>query len=729
MRPVLVIVSVCLTLLAITAMAEGRTPAQRREDLTRGMPAWRLERREQFRQDWLARVTRDRWTWPMLLDSGDRRMIKRGNAGLRDIPAEKYGLGEYLLAEKLYGDRIEPRTRRFMREGIRRVLADPKAWPYGWPSLLMEPKSRRLMDAKNLRERSYGSHVYFAAMAGVLGGEVMEDPALLEAGRRVLRALVAARNLAGEDGSYNSPNYTPWGLTHLANLADLADDPESRRLARWLFARRMLVYVSRYHPPSQQMGGPNQRGYVNTQLGIGKTNLALNDNVIPGGSFHDIERADRYDGGHESKRHLWWMSTWRIPDYVRNIATEKAYPYEVQSSSWDRGYALTADRRRTFEARRRHHITYLTKDYVLGTTRDLSGNQPSGNHFIAQWPRRQPVEGMGDFRLLWSYYSRGDEGPFQQRIILRRGGIFRTVQHQNKALVIYHLKDLKKETKVDIDAVKLVLLLTAFEPIEELRVGEKRVTPDKLPITFRKPAPIYLSDGSVYAAILPLEVTDFGRPYAMRLHMDEYGFLEMAYYNYKSKKITLALKEMHRFRSGFAFEIAGQDEFRDFAAFRAHMAQANVRDETVDGTREAVFESGSDTLRLSFDSKHEKLLARQVNGEEIDSRWFRSPDAVLAVGPEIAVGHATLESDSKQPLWLVKDPRSETYAVWNHSGQAVSFTLRTPVGSVEASGFGTGHMTLRGGKTAVLEVEQLPGVTPRLVTSEGIRVEYPLDAA
>ncbi len=698
-----------LTGLIAAAAAGGAppTPSERRAALLASLPAWRAERREEVRQWLLDFPHRDRWKWAPLLDSDDPEWIARGNAGLRDTSRDALTATDFLLAEKLYGDKLEPATHEHIRAELRKVLADPNAWPYNWPSWLMDPDKD---------PRPFGSQTYYTAMAGILAGEVLEDPELLASGKKWLRRLLVTRNLDGEDGEYNSPNYSTFGLTQLAVLADLADDPEARLLGQWLFARMYLLQLLRYHPPSNQVAGPHSRGYADQQLGTGSINMTLHDTTIPAGVFFDFPLARKYNGGYGAQRMKDWLTTWHVPDYVAHLATDKPYPYEILSTSWDGGWNWErADgKRRILPGGPREHTTYLTEAYALATTRDLYLYQPSGNPFLAQWPVAAPVRTIADFRLLWCWYARDDQGPFEEVLKLRRGGIFRTVQHHNRALMLYQPKDLPEP--LTTKALRLVFELSAFRPVEELWVGEQRFTAP--PAAYETIAPVFLNDGTVYAAILPLEVSDLGRDTAMRLEKNEHELLEISYYNYRGEERTFSWDELPRIRNGFAFEIAAKEEYPSFAAFREHMQAAQVTDTMEGDEREAVFTSGGDSLRVRYNPVTEQLLARQINGQEVIYKGLRSPCAVLAYDPEIRLQEAKLTREGNVGLWLLKDPLADDYAVWNLSGETVSFVLSAPAGTVRVENLGFGRLLLRGGEAPVLEVEQLPDGTAALAATD-----------
>jgi hypothetical protein len=288
----------------------------------------------------------------------------------------------------------------------------------------------------------------------------------------------------------------------------------------------------------------------------------------------------------------------------------------------------------------------------------ISGSQcyyPSGNHFIAHWPLEKKIDGLDDLRVFWSWYARDDGGPFVKKLVMRRGGIYRTIQHKNKVLALYQPKE---------------------------------------NITYN----------------------------------DQYELLNVACYNYRGEKRVFPWDELPRIRNGFAFEIAGKREYRDFGAFLEHLGEARVTDVVEGNEREATFTSSDTSLLLRYDpaaaGSNTKFLPyqpgdtasikRQINGNDIDYSHFRSTCAILSTEPEITVGNATLTRQTREPIWLIKDPADENYAVWNFSGKTISFALQTPQGQITANDFHLGRLLVKGGTKPTVEVEQLPDHQARI---------------
>ena len=119
-------------------------------------------------------------------------------------------------------------------------------------------------------------------------------------------------------------------------------------------------------------------------------------------------------------RQLRWLSTWDVPDYVLRIGTQKPYPYEVLSTIRDFGWNWKRSDG-TWRVLRKGEddlTTYLTADYALASSADVSGYQPSGNHFIAHWPLEKKIDGLDDLRVFWTWYARDDEGPFVKKLVI-----------------------------------------------------------------------------------------------------------------------------------------------------------------------------------------------------------------------------------------------------------------------------------------------------------------------
>ncbi|MHB9026140.1 MAG: hypothetical protein ACYC7E_18525 [Armatimonadota bacterium] len=649
-----------------------------------------------------------------LLDSGDPALIARANAGLRSVKLAGTWQGlVFLMAMKRFPARLEPATEEHIRAQFTKELSADNGWAYPWTGFLNHAD----------RITPYGNMAYHAAMMGIVGGEILGKPEVFAAGRTLLRNLILEGNKTGDEGEFNSLGYTSFSLVMAAEIAELAEDVECRALARWQRDRLLLLTLSRYHAPSNQVCGPHSRGYNDEHLGYGCiTNLLLNDKIIPGGVFADPANGMKYHGGYPyPTQQVNGLLAYDIPDYLRNLGLHKPMPFETKSTVYDRGWNWRGSDGmkiiRLLKPGQRDLTTYIAPVYALGTSSGPYQFQYAGSYCSAYWAVAPKIASPADLHILWSELAFDDKGPFAEGIFGRRREMFRTIQSRNKALVMTYPLDQGKP--VTTDTLKMEIVCSAYRPLEELWVGEGRVDLTKLPVTFPAVQPLFLRDGPVYAAVLPLEITNLGREMAMRVNVDEHKLLTVSYYNYKGAPKEFQPAEFRKISSGYAFEIAAKEDYKDFAAFRAQMGKARVTDSFQGDEREATFTSGADRLLLRFNPVVETEIARQINGQPAGPYvGLRSPCAVLAPGPAVTLGKAKLEWTPKTAqLWLVKDPGMEDYAAWNLSGEKVTLTLTNPAGKVQATDFGFGRLFLCGRANPKLEVEELPGVKAQITAN------------
>ena len=81
-----------------------------------------------------------------------------------------------------------------------------------------------------------------------IGGELLNDEALMARGRDKLRRWLAFTDRSGTFYEYNCPGYTGMSIERLAELAALSDDNQTRTIARVFAARMDLSALLHGHP-------------------------------------------------------------------------------------------------------------------------------------------------------------------------------------------------------------------------------------------------------------------------------------------------------------------------------------------------------------------------------------------------------------------------------------------------------------------------------------------------
>ncbi len=677
----------------------------------------------------------NRWRGLYLLTSPDPEKIQWGNEGIRASGIT--GCFEALpmgTAVRRFGDKLEPETLEHIKAQLRLALSKENGWPWPWTNHLLHNDSQTY-DA-------WGNMAHYAAFTGIVGGEIIESPEAVARGKAQLRRLMAKVNEAGDEGEHNSPGYTVVSMTVTRGIAELSEDPECRQLARWHAERLLLMALSRYHPPTNQVTGPSGRTYATDHIGAGDgIGMLLHDRIFPEGIFYDPVLGQVYHSGYP---YPWQISNllyaWDIAPYLFHIARDKPLPYQLESCFYDRGWNWQPEGypRRFHHGGMRGTVSYLAPEYALISQSGMYQHQYSGHYFTAYWPLAEPPTSLADMRILWPRYASDEKGPFGEdhpakKLFVTRQEVFAALQHENKGILLQKPRELDGNP-FSTDTLRMEVVMTAWSPVEELYAGEELVDQENLPVTFPEVRPLFFKDGKIFACLQPLTITDLGRDYAMRVSLNEDHQLLVSYFHYKrAEQRRFEPDDLPHIRGGCVLEIAPQGEYGDLAAFRKHIAAATLTDTLEGDEREVVYSSGGDTLRLRYNVVTEKDVVRQVNGEEISHErelylegskpFVKSPCAVFTAGGKAELGASTLEWEpAATPLWLLRDPTNGDWAVWNLSPQPVRLTWRLPGGTVRGENVGTGRLWLQAGDRPVLRVEELPGATAKL-TPEGFEPE------
>ena len=94
-----------------------------------------------------------------------------------------------------------------------------------------------------------------------IGGELLNDEALMARGRDKLRRWLAFTDRSGTFYEYNCPGYTGMSIERLAELAALSNDNQTRTIARVFAARMGLSALLHGHPVTSRWSGPFSRAY------------------------------------------------------------------------------------------------------------------------------------------------------------------------------------------------------------------------------------------------------------------------------------------------------------------------------------------------------------------------------------------------------------------------------------------------------------------------------------
>jgi hypothetical protein len=132
--------------------------------------------------------------------------------------------------------------------------------------VLADKMRQSLRHAVNaIRKRNVGpGYTNIAIMGGgvtAAAGEILDDPALLDYGRKRLQRCVEHARYHGGFNEYSSPTYTRVALQECERVLMLVRDDESRKAAEALRRVAWQTIAQSFHPGTGQWAGPHSRAY------------------------------------------------------------------------------------------------------------------------------------------------------------------------------------------------------------------------------------------------------------------------------------------------------------------------------------------------------------------------------------------------------------------------------------------------------------------------------------
>lgn len=597
----------------------------------------------------------------------------------------------------------------------------------------------------------------------ILAGEHVGNQEVVQKGMRNLELL--AYRLHGEGpgtpGELNSPGYQGRSQRVLALMALYAQNPEIRLIAEVLLERQYLETVSRYHAPSQRLGGPWGRAYAASDAGAWhQATFPLNLVADEPPFFDDRAAGEVWGFAATGNIPLATYAALPFPDYLVWIAENKPFPYTVNTQFFCSRYSRGGPHgREEWDAGPGTTATYQTEDYVLGTLSRPYVDDGQGMVCIAHWKRADSIEGMTDFRTLYTHFTLNERKPSHANTYRNWGGEERTVgpsfwhndgrgmvtQHKGKAVVLYHPKTFEAHR---VHSMKLDVAVPLYAPLDGLYIGEKPVT--DLPAEAGFEDVIFIEDADVFVAVRPLAPVQLGG--SRQVYISEVepqlheqfvgddgpkiqGHLLISVYNYHDpsgelSKLAEAADPGFRLNyNGLVLEIGTRTEYGSLDAFRNHIAEAEVSDEMLPGedqapgdepqVRRVAYRSGGDAITAAYRLTTEEYVERTVNGRPVEPEMFESPLAVQSRSGQIAVDNTRLRYDEDVPLTLIALEGEGKYAVINPLHVATRIELNTPHGSVATPVFRRGILRFYPGTGAALvEVRALDMAAPVRVSTE-----------
>lgn len=539
----------------------------------------------------------------------------------------------------------------------------------------------------------------------ILGGEYLGESHAYysEKGYALLARLVDVSNTNGAVFEYNSPGYCGIDIDALARIATHCRNPQAAVMAT-VHEERIWAHVAmRLHPATRKLAAPWSRGYYPQLCGMPSGVEALFFRVTDDASFmapspYYKERVD----GAGFLRDLGYR--YSCPEYLRQLILEKPLPYYVRElTNRGGGNDIT---------------TFVTHDYAIGTNaktyHEDDRNQaglwtPLCKSLLVHYRRGMDPR----FGVLYALYLIDEKTPADhqyrsQRLTADRTqdeqGLVRSVQHRNKAIVLYHPPQIRD----DVFSLKVEVTIFDRARIDEVRINEQVVS--SLPRALAPADIVFVADTDTYFALQPLEPTKLGPDMPIELREDPEGNLALSIYNYRGPTRTFweYKSRLPYFRAnaknGFVIEVGSARDDGSFEAFRRRIYATRVVDIT-DGAdvREVTYQSGNDTISIKVDLKTDDLLERRINGQAYEAPFLDADTVRAGSSGRIELKGAALVTDER-PAWLLVDEELVCYAAMTPSQHVGPLRLQTPAGTLESPAFGLGRIAYYPGNDTRVDI-------------------------
>lgn len=453
------------------------------------------------------------------------------------------------------------------------------------------------------------------------------------------RDLLRRRGAASE---FNSPTYTAIQLLMLAEIANSTKDEGQRAIAIECEGRVWEDALGHYHPGTGQQAGPYSRAsvedsmchapYINFPL-YAVLGAAMPINPLRIWFPQHPEYEVIVKGGDEFFMQFsaaWLMNTeYHVPGGLLEWAVDKPEPYlhqaraEVSASTDDSPHEqpplLSSEPEWTeYPAGTTALSTFMTSDYALGAATKEFHNGSQTDSFHLLYRRTEIVRSQSEVAAVYArYVINVPEEEYLQRHLLDEGRKI-GVHHENAAMMLYKPKILNKEP---ISSLKLSLIFSA-QPgtLQELRLGDRLWEGSDMDSA--EACPVYIREGSVYMAFLPVPLTDHGRGAAVKVRTSK-GFVIVSFYNYEGEERHFSSRELAATGNGFVVEVGSARQHGSFEQFRTALYSAAVSEVWRSSphsrwtlSREVAYVRDGLSLACEYSPASEGIRSILVNGQE-----------------------------------------------------------------------------------------------------------------
>lgn len=526
------------------------------------------------------------------------------------------------------------------------------------------------------------NHVAMGMSSLILGGELIGDKSLVEAGRAVLYNM---RDTLQRRGLINECNdcYLPHTMYPLASIVAWAKDEECRELAQNGLVRIWSDLLGHWHPNLARKIGPSARDYTFGRLTswgwLMLFSYVFGEEIFP--KWLSLDDVFKPDNEIPTERKMFWhdeiCSGWNlgflarisaqnfiVPDFLAKFAAEKNYPFEISGMN-EFGNMLEIYEKVNKDGSKTqfgleniqyaggpHLLTsYMEEDWGMGTAdQRLLGGCPNNNWQLS-YRKKKPLDDIRQQGSWYCSYTINDkvmsdenhleviEGMPESKTLhgpihFGDAGRFAGMQYKGTAVMLYRPRPLEN-WKISSLALSLLYPKHYGNEVDELWFGDEKVKNWNCEV--RKTTDIFIKDGPMLIAFQPLIAPwrkDVDGPEELKCEVrmraeQRNGWAMVNIFNYSGKKIAIRQEcDLSRIGNGFVVEVATEKDFKDMDSFKSWFRKTEVLDATFHWQRQLRYHrpagDGQPKLDLAFrwDAWQDRIVYRAVNGRTLPEPQF-----------------------------------------------------------------------------------------------------------
>ena len=484
----------------------------------------------------------------------------------------------------------------------------------------------------------------------IFAGEILGNRDAVLHGLHYLHQFRLLLSRSAWASEFNSSTYTAVTLSHVAQLASFARDPEVRELALQIEHRLWAETLLHYHPPTFRQAGPHSRANSVNYAGHSHClQILLWTAFGPEQSGRDYIRSFFRPDGREvvhfegcpqqsiAEFVHFLDSDFHIPPELARLIQARNYPARLRGRSESMGsFGLPANVYRT--------ETYMEEDFSLGTCNlPMFGGEQTASLF-ATYKLKPETRDFRDAATVFFKYNLSTlahglmepscDGKSQgEKFVANKGWAF-TLQKENVGLLL--ISPNLGSAPLETDTLRLEIVFPAhYGRITRTLIGGDEAR-DGARGESAEVVPVSIEAGEVYIHLLPLLPTSLPRNAALRFTEQNGRYEVLELINYEGPKRAFSRAQLELALNGVVFTIDSKKKYRSLEEFHRIKSKAIVTDYYFQSLRFFEFRREDAWFQATYSPASGGVQTEAVDGRTVPRPVFESNQLDVARLPFVS---------------------------------------------------------------------------------------------